>query len=234
MTRACAFVFARGGSKGLPRKNILPIAGLPLLVHGIRVAQAIESISAIYVSTDCDEIASVAKRAGAEIIPRPPELASDDSPEWLSWQHAINYVFAHYGPFDVFLSLPATAPLRHTEDVHNCLNALKHDVDFVVTTSSANRSPWFNMVKKNDAGFVELLCKDVSIHRRQDAPQCFDMTTVAYVAKTSFILQCNSIWDGNVVGIEIPAERALDIDTPLDFAIAKFLMENKNSLSFFS
>ena len=102
MTRTCAFVFARGGSKGLPRKNVLPIAGLPLLVHGIRVAQEIEPISAIYVSTDCDEIANVAKRAGAEIIPRPAELASDDSPEWLSWQHAINHVFAHYGSFDVF------------------------------------------------------------------------------------------------------------------------------------
>ena len=64
-----------------------------------------------------------------------------------------------------------------------------------------------------------------SIHRRQDAPQCFDMTTVAYVARTGFVLRSNSIWDGHVVGVEIPAERALDIDTPFDFAIAKFLME---------
>ena len=228
MTRTCAFVFARGGSKGLPRKNVLPIAGLPLLVHGIRVAQEIEPISAIYVSTDCDEIANVAKRAGAEIIPRPAELASDDSPEWLSWQHAINHVFAHYGSFDVFLSLPATAPLRNTNDVHNCMNALREDVDCVVTVSSANRSPWFNMVTKDVAGFVKLVANDVSIHRRQDAPQCFDMTTVAYVAKTDFILRSKSIWDGNVVGVEIPAERALDIDTPLDFEIARFLMEDKN------
>lgn len=228
MTRTCAFVFARGGSKGLPRKNILPIAGFPLLVHGIRVAQEIESISAIYVSTDCDEIASVAKRAGAEIIPRPAELASDDSPEWLSWQHAINHVSTHYGSFDVFLSLPATAPLRNTNDVNNCMIALKEDVDFVVTVSPANRSPWFNMVTKDVTGFVKLVANDGSIHRRQDAPQCFDMTTVAYVAKTDFIMRSKSIWDGNVVGIEIPAERALDIDTPLDFEIARFLMENKN------
>ena len=135
MTRTCAFVFARGGSKGLPQKNILPIAGFPLLVHGIRVAQQIEAISTIYVSTDCDEIATVAERAGAEIIPRPPELASDDSPEWLSWQHAINHVIAHYGSFDVFLSLPATAPLRNTEDVLKCMDALREDVDFVVTVS---------------------------------------------------------------------------------------------------
>ena len=108
------------------------------------------------------------------------------------------------------------------------MNALREDVDFVVTVSSANRSPWFNMVTKDVAGFVKLVANDVSIHRRQDAPQCFDMTTVAYVAKTDFILRSKSIWDGNVVGVEIPAERALDIDTPLDFEIARFLMEDKS------
>ena len=227
MTRTCAFVFARGGSKALPRKNVLTIGGLPLLVHGIRTAQQLKSIRAIYVSTDCDEIAAIAGNAGAEVIKRPPELASDDSPEWLSWQHAINHVNTHFQPFEVFLSLPATAPLRNAEDVLNCINALKKDVDFVVTISSANRSPWFNMVTKDDRGVVGLVCNESSIHRRQDAPKCFDMTTVAYVARTDFILRAKSIWDGNVVGIEIPAERALDIDTPLDFAIAKILMEHK-------
>ena len=225
MTRTCAFVFARGGSKGLPRKNVLPIAGFPLLVHGIRIAQQLDSVCAIYVSTDCDEIASVAKHAGAEVIERPAALATDDSPEWLSWQHAIHHANLCHEPFDTFLSLPATAPLRTHEDVQSCIDALTEDVDFVVTVSPAHRSPWFNMVKKDDNGFVDLVIKDSSIHRRQDAPRCFDMTTVAYVARTDFILRTNNIWDGRVVGVEIPAERAIDIDTPLDFSIAKFLME---------
>ena len=225
MPNTCAFVFARGGSKGVPRKNVLPIGGLPLLVHGIYLAQQIKSVSAIYVSTDCDEIARVAKDAGAEVIKRPPELASDDSPEWLSWQHAINYVTTHFEPFDVFLTLPPTAPLRKIEDVENCLSALIDGVDVVVTISAANRSPWFNMVLKDDNGFVNRVISEAPFHRRQDAPRCFDMTTVAYVARPEFILHSLNIWEGNVVGVEIPAERALDIDTALDFAFAQFLLE---------
>ena len=225
MIRSCAFIFARGGSKGLPRKNILTIAGLPLLVHAIRIAQQLKSISAIYVSTDCEEIAGIARQAGAEVIKRPPELASDDSPEWLSWQHAITYVSSHYEPFDVFVSLPATAPLRKIWDVEQCINALQNNVDIVVTISSSNRSPWFNMVLRDETGLVDLVSRQSSVFRRQDAPKCFDMTTVAYVAKSDFILCSRKIWDGNVVGVEIPADRALDIDTLLDFTIAKFLME---------
>ena len=225
MKRACAFIFARGGSKGLPRKNILPIAGFPMLVHSIRVAQQLESICGVYVSTDSDEIAGIALDAGAEVIKRPPELASDESPEWLSWQHAISYVKSNFEPFDIFISLPATAPLRQAVDVENCIHALQNNVDIVVTITLANRNPWFNMVVKDENGFIDLVSGESSIQRRQDAPKCFDMTTVAYVAKTNFILTSRNIWEGNVVGVEIPTDRALDIDTPLDFTIAKFLME---------
>ena len=81
--KTCAFIFARGGSKGVPRKNILPIGGLPLIVHSIKVAQSLENIEGIYVSTDCEEIASIAAAAGAEIINRPIELATDTASEWL-------------------------------------------------------------------------------------------------------------------------------------------------------
>lgn len=225
MDKTCAFIFARGGSKGLPRKNILPIAGHPLLVHGIIVAQQLHNIDGIYVSTDCDEIADIAKCAGAQVIKRPAELASDNAPEWLAWQHAIKIVEERSGQFDRFLSLPPTAPLRSRDDVDKCLNALLPDVDIVITMSSARRSPWFNMVKKETDNRVKILLENNYISRRQDSPECFDITTVAYAAKTSFILNSKRIWDGRVVGVEIPADRAFDIDTPLDFAIAKFVME---------
>jgi N-acylneuraminate cytidylyltransferase len=225
MDKTCAFIFARGGSKGLPRKNILPIANHPLFVHGIIVAKQLNNIDGIYVSTDCDEIADVAKYAGAQVIKRPVELASDNASEWLAWQHAIKIVEEQSGHFERFLSLPPTAPLRSRDDVEKCLNALVPDVDIVVTMTMSRRSPWFNMVEKKIDGRIKVLLGDSNVSRRQDSPECFDMTTVAYAAKSSFILNSKKIWDGRVAGVEVPAERAFDIDTPLDFAIAKFVME---------
>ena len=148
MRKVNAFVFARGGSKGLPKKNILPIGGLPLLVHGIRLAKRLDSVDRIYVSSDCEEILTIAKGAGAEVIVRPSELAADRAPEWLAWQHAIKTVQNRHGSFDHFLSLPPTAPLRTLEDVEKCLFALQEDIDSVVTMSRARRSPWFNMVRE--------------------------------------------------------------------------------------
>ena len=225
MSKVNAFVFARGGSKGLPRKNILPIGGLPMIVHGIRLAQSLESVERVYVSSDCEEILKIAEDAGAEVIIRPEELASDSAPEWLAWQHAIKTAQTRHGSFDHFLSLPPTAPLRSFEDVQKCLDALQEHIDIVITMSPARRSPWFNMVKETSDGSIDLLIKQDSVFRRQDSPTCFDMATVAYAAKADFILSSKRIWDGKVAGVEVPVERALDIDTPFDYAIAQFAMD---------
>jgi CMP-N-acetylneuraminic acid synthetase len=230
MTKTYAFVFARGGSKGLPRKNVLSIGGIPMLAHSIHSARALQEIDQIYVSTDCEEIASIASQYGAEVIIRPSELASDTASEWLAWQHAINSVAQSVGSFERFLSLPATSPLRKAEDVQNCLNALQAGVDMVITMTPAHRSPWFNMVTADPDGRVRLVAGDGAIKRRQDSRACFDMTTVAYVSRPEFILKASSIWDGSVVGVEIPRERSIDIDNALDFAIAQFLMEQHELL----
>ena len=196
-----------------------------MLVHGIRIAQQLDKVDRIYVSTDSDEISAIARDAGAEVIIRPAELASDTAPEWLAWQHAIQVVQERHGFFEYFLSLPPTAPLRKAEDVENCLAALQPGVDIVITMTPARRSPWFNMVSKDAAGIVSLTLSENAVHRRQDSPQCFDMATVAYAAKAEYILGAQTIWDGRVAGVEVPIERALDIDTPFDFALAQFIME---------
>jgi len=90
--RTFAFIFARGGSKGVPGKNIKEICGKPLIAYSIEIAKEIKSIEKIFVSTEDDNIATVAKEFGADIIPRPHLLAKDDSPEWLAWQHAIKWL----------------------------------------------------------------------------------------------------------------------------------------------
>ncbi len=221
--RIFSFVFARGGSKGIPKKNLIKIGGISLLAHSINIAKSAKNIEKIFVSTDCNDISAEGIKYGAEIIERPKELALDSSPEWKAWQHAVKYVFDKYGIFDIFLSLPATSPLRKLEDINNCLEAFDSPkTKSVITITEANRSPWFNMVIKEDKN-VKLLIEGQKIIRRQDSPKSYDITTVAYALKPQFILDNKSIWDDKVIGIEVPKERSIDIDTYLDYRIADFL-----------
>ena len=222
------FIFARGGSKGIPRKNTLPIAGLPLIVHSINLAKRLEEVEKIFVSTDSEEISKIAYHQNVEVIKRPIDLAEDNSSEWLAWQHAIKYVESIDEKFDRFLSLPTTSPLRIKRDIELCLLALKKDVDLILTIAKSNRSPWFNMVTRDQSSKLRLIFNDSSINRRQDTPPCYDLTTVAYVSRPEYILKSSSMWDGIVHGVEIPAERSIDIDNPFDYSVARLLMENSN------
>lgn len=228
--RTNAFVFARGGSKGLPKKNILKLGDKPLIAHSIELAKNINEIENVYVSTDSKEIANIAKNYGARIIKRPENLASDQSPEWLAWIHAVKYVNENYGAFDKFLSLPATSPLRNSNDVIKCLNSLAGNIDMVLTMTNAKRNPWFNMVIKDDSGIIKTVNQNIEISRRQDAPKVYDLCTVAYVTRPDFILSSSSLWEGNTIGVEIPENRSIDIDTKYDFEIADYLYKKRNNL----
>ncbi len=228
MKKIRAFIFARAGSKGIPNKNLLKIQEIPIVVKSILIAKEIHEIDKIYVSTDSEEISRLSEINQVEVIKRPDKLATDTSPEWLSWQHAIEYSRKKHGDFDVFISLPPTAPLRKIDDVETCLKAFTKDIDIVISTTNTHHNPWFNMVTIDSSGLAKLVMKDSSIYRRQDAPSCFDITTVAYIGRPDFIISSKGIWDGKVAAVEIPFERSIDIDSPIDFAIARFLMENPN------
>lgn len=223
-----ALICARGGSKGLPGKNIRPLAGRPLLARAVDQARAVKRIGRVIVSTDSTEIATVAREAGAEVpFLRPAELARDNSPEWSVWRHALDCLQEFDGAYpDALIVLPATAPLRIAEDLERCLDEYeKGEVDVVVTVTDAHRSPYFNMVKTNADGTVGLVIPpEDSVFRRQDVPVVYDMTTVAYVARPEFVMTKNGLFEGRVRSVHIPAERALDIDTPLDFRIAECLI----------
>ena len=223
-----AFIFARGGSKGLPKKNILKLGGVPLVAHSINQAKNIENIRKIFVSTDNKEISEIAQAYGANVIDRPSYLAKDDSPEWLSWQHAIKHVFENYEKFEGFISLPPTAPLRSTEDILKCLDKLNDNADLIVSVTESKRHPAFNMVKVSNNGLLTLVEEQKNkFIRRQDVPKIYDLTTVAYASTANHILNSNSIWAGRVKAVEIPFERAIDIDNEIDFKFAKFLKENQ-------
>ena len=109
--------------------------------------------------------------------------------------------------------------------VNKCLKYLNEETDVVVGMTEASRSPWFNMVREKENGFIELVSKSDKIYtRRQDTPIIYDMTTVAYVTRPKYIKKAKSVFEGKVKGVMIPIERALDIDTDFDFKIAEFLL----------
>jgi len=204
--KATAFVFARGGSKGLPGKNIRPLAGKPLIAWSIEHALAVGRIERVIVSTDS---------------------ARDDSPEWLAWKHALEYLHSTEGAMpEVMVSVPATAPMRSPQDIENCLDEYeKGGADVVITVTDAHRSPYFNMVKGNEDGTVGLVIPPEStVTRRQDAPVVYDMATVAYVARSEFVMSHYGTFEGRVRKVHVPVQRAIDIDTLLDFQMAECLL----------
>lgn len=225
MKKVYAFVFARGGSKGLPRKNVLLLDGIPLVARSIIVAKEVERVSKVFVSTDDPEIKKIARENGAEIIERPSSLCTDSAPEWASWEHAVDFIERRGDKFDVFLSLPATSPLRSIEDVNNTLDCLDTDVDVALTVSPAARSPYFNMVERLETGETKLAIISDGYSRRQDVPLMYDLTTVAYALRTDFIKKNQSIFEGRVRSVVVPKERAVDIDDVYDFKFAEMILQ---------
>ena len=223
-------ICARGGSKGLPGKNIEPLNGTPLIGWSINIAKKIDRISRIIVSTDSEDIARVALEYGAEVpFMRPKELAQDDSPEWLVWRHAIKYMESNTGEnVDAIIVLPATAPLRSVDDVNSCIDLYENEeVDSIITVSVASRNPYFNMIVNDENGYASLaISPESQTIRRQNAPEVYDMTTVAYVVNSDFVKRFNGIFDGRTKSVLIPRERAIDIDDLTDFKVAECLVQN--------
>ncbi|UCC53876.1 MAG: acylneuraminate cytidylyltransferase family protein [Anaerolineaceae bacterium] len=227
-------IFARGGSKGIPRKNLRLLAGKPLIAYAINTALASNLIDRVVVSTDDREIAAVAQEYGAEIpFMRPAELAQDDSPEWLAWQHAIRELKLVGSGLkrNIFVCIPPTSPLRTVENVDACiLELLETDADLVITVKPADRNPYFNMVMLDAEGCARLVIPvNKEFHHRQAAPQVYDMTTVAYAARPEFVLQAKSMFEGKVRTVVVPPEQAVDIDSELDFKLAEFLLSKSSS-----
>lgn len=234
MSGITALICARAGSKGLPNKNIRAFNGKPLIAHSINMANAISCIDNVFVSTDSPQIASIAEEYGAKVpFLRPSHLASDNASEWLVWQHALRYFGEINLPSNVLVVLPPTAPLRISDDVIRSIE-LFHETkcDGVVCGFPSNRNPFFNMVTIDNEFRCKLLSTRGNIRytRRQDAPLVYELSTVSYVMRPNYVLNSTHLFDGDIRLCNVPAERALDIDTELDFCIAEHLSKSQLSV----
>lgn len=229
------FIFARSGSKGLKNKNIKLFNGKPLIYWTIKQAQKLPSVDEIILSTDSRKIANIGKKYGAKVyFLRPKKLAQDNSPEWHSWKHAVNFL---QNKLDKVLKkiiiLPVTSPCRKIYDIKKCIKLYDkgvYDITMVVTKS--NHHPSFNMVKKIHNN-IKLVLPIKKITRRQEVNNIYNLTTVAIVTNPMIIINKNYIFDTNVGAIEIPNARAIDIDDIDDFNYCEFLHKKRNYDKFF-
>jgi N-acylneuraminate cytidylyltransferase len=221
-----AAVFARGGSQGIPNKNLEEIGGRSLVGRAVDAALACAGVDRVLISTDSPAIAEVAREAGGE-VPwlRPDHLATPEAREWDAWQHLIGWLDERGEVPDRLLVVPATAPLRDVADLDRCVEAsLEPGVDVVLTVSAATRNPWFNMVTLDDAGRARLVLEPPQrIHRRQDAPPVYDVGTVAFVVDPRYVQRATSLYDGVVRAVEVDPATAIDIDTLVDLELARSL-----------
>ena len=226
MLRICT-ICARGGSKGVPNKNIRPLMGKPLIVHSIEQARRSGLFATLAVSSDSDEILAVASGAGVEhLVKRPDVLASDRAAKLPAIQHCVQTVEEKSGRrFELMVDLDATAPLRTLEDIAGAV-ALQESggCSNVITGCPAHRSPYFNLVEANAGGFVRLSKPGTGIVRRQDSPACYDCNASIYVWPRATFFNSDSVLMPETKLFEMPRERSLDIDTELDFELVEFLM----------
>tara|TARA_B110000503_G_C7156483_1_gene417586 strand:+ start:1012 stop:1734 length:723 start_codon:yes stop_codon:yes gene_type:complete len=223
-----AFIFARSGSKGLKGKNIKIFNGKPLIAWSIECALQSKSINKVIVSTDCEIIADIARKYGAETpFIRPEVLSQDSTPELMAWKHAITFLNNELSiTFDNFISLPCTSPLRSVTDIDESIKTfMRNKPDLLITVTEANRNPYFNMVKINDKGLCERVIKSSDvIYNRQDAREVWDITTVIYIGRPNYIMNSSDLLNGEIYPFIIPKERSIDIDTEHDFLYAEFLL----------
>jgi len=220
---------ARGGSKGIPGKNIREFAGKPLIVHSIEASLHCPLIGRTVVSTDGAKIAEVARAHGAQVIQRPGELAADTSLVIDAIKHAVLKVEEEGENVDIVLLLEPTSPFRRAEDLEKCVQVLLEDrADSVATFTDSHVSP--NRLWRVSEDLVEPYIEGaVPWLPRQKQPKAHELTGQIYGLSRKVLFENEdsiSLLLGRKFAVITPRETALDIDTELDFMIAEKIMEH--------
>jgi CMP-N,N'-diacetyllegionaminic acid synthase len=225
-----AVIPARGGSKGLPGKNIRPLAGLPLIAHSIRLAERCPEIDRCIVSTDSEEIASVARAYGADVpFLRPAKLAQDDTPMWIVLQHALCEMERRENQrFESLLLLQPTAPCRLPQDVSRAMEMLDADSAAVgvVAVSEPNFNPRWVCVEEGGGHMKRLVSESATYTRRQDVPPVYRINGLLYLWRRDHVIHSSAprYFEEPHSMLVVPEFRAGDIDTAQDLAMMELLL----------
>jgi CMP-N,N'-diacetyllegionaminic acid synthase len=225
-----ALIPARGGSKGIPTKNIRQFAGKPLIAHTIEVAKGSKRIDRVVVSTDDSDIADVSRRYGAEVpVMRPPEMAADESPVIDAVMHMLDYFkkTESYEPSHVLL-LQTTSPLRTSADIDASVELFEqHKADSLVSICRTENS----LFTIEESLIITTYDGNKEISNRQALTPAYKLDgCMIYLIKTDVLREKHSFIAGKVVGYEIPRWRAVDLDEPQDFVIGEKLFEARDDI----
>lgn len=221
-----AIIPARGGSKGVRRKNIRLLAGKPLIAYTIEAASKSEYINRVVVSTEDKEISEVSKKYGAEVIDRPKELAQDDSPAIDAIKHVIGALREkdNYHP-DIIVLLQSTTPLRIVADINNAIDFfLNNDCESVVSVCEIN--PYWSLTIK-DRYLEPIFGWDYFYKRRQNLPNTYALNGAIYITLTENFDKYNGFLNKKTISYIMPHERSIDIDEEFDFKLAELLLRTK-------
>lgn len=224
---------ARGGSKGVPRKNIKFLAGKPLLGYTAEAALAAKRLTRVILSTDDEEIAETGRSFGIEVpFLRPVELAEDTTPTLPVVQHAIHFLELRGDRFDAVCLLQPTNPLRRTSDIDGCIELMESaqaDTVFTMLTVPAEHNPHWVYFRNADGSLRLSTGESSPIPRRQDLPPAFHREGSVYVARRDVVMLGNSLYGSRVIGYEIERSRSVNIDNLEDWKRAELLVREKTS-----
>lgn len=223
-----AVIPARGGSKGLPRKNIRPVAGRPLLAWTVDAARGSNHVDRVILSSDDEEIMAVARALGCEVpFRRPTELARDDTPGAAPVLHAI----AQLPSFDIVVLLQPTSPLRNASDVDGCLERMvASNAPACISMRAVEDHPYWTFAC-DEQGRIKpfVVPPEGAPSRRQDLPRAFIANGAVYAARTDWLQRCQTFEAPETVGFEMPPERSIDVDTLDDLVMAERLLSQRHA-----
>ena len=227
-----AIIPARGGSKGINRKNIVHLNGKPLIAYTIESAREARSISRVIVSSDDEEIASIARALGAEVpFIRPGGLALDDTPTVAVLQHTISWLESAEGFIpDFVVTLQPTSPLRRAEHINEALSVLLDTgAHSVVSVCPVEHSPYW-MMKLEGSRVNWLLGSVPEWSRRQDLSPVYRLNGAIHATRSEVVMGENKIFGDDTRVIVMDTESSIDIDTPHDLKIAEMILRERESI----
>lgn len=219
---------ARGGSKGIPRKNIKLLNGKPLIYYSIEVARALADDTHIILSSEDEEIIDIARQIGLAVdYRRPMQLATDTAGSREMILDAMDYADKQGIKYNKVILLQPTSPFRTIEDVKNCINLYNNNIDMVVSVVEASCNPYYNCFETdNNSGYLYISKGDGKYTRRQDVPKALEYNGAIYVINPVSIREKNIGEFSARIPYEMPRERSLDLDTPMDWIVAETIMEH--------
>lgn len=217
---------ARRGSKGIPKKNIKPLAGKPLILYSVETARQITDDSNICVSTDDPEIIEIVEKAGLKVpFIRPKELATDSTPTYDVILHALNFFEKNNKFYDAIVLLQPTSPFRRKEHIQNSISIYTPKLDLVVSVTETKSNPYYILYEEDTNGFL-FKSKNGNFTRRQDCPKVYELNGSIYIFNTKSLKEKSILEFKKIKKFLMDRIYSIDLDDELDWKFAEFLLQN--------